>query len=166
MAVDYGMSIGFESSQLIQALLITQFVGFPAAIAFGKIGQKFGPKTGIYIALVIYTSVTVYAYFMTKALDFYVLAVCIGLVQGGIQSLSRSLFAELIPQQQATEYFGFFNMAGKFAAVLGPFVVGSMNKLTGDPRVSILSLIPFFVIGGTILYFVDIKEGRLAAKEL
>ncbi|MGV6827516.1 MAG: MFS transporter [bacterium] len=151
MAVDYGMSVGFESSDLLTALLVTQFVGFPAALVFGQIGKKLGPKTGIRIALVIYILVVFWAYRMEATWEFYGLAVAIGLVQGGIQSLSRSLYARLIPTERAGAFFGFYNMLGKFAAVLGPVLVGSVSVMTGDPRAGILSVLVLFVAGALVL---------------
>lgn len=166
MAVDYGMSLGFDPNSLIVALLITQFVGFPAAIAFGKIGEKLGTKTGIFIAIGVYIGVTVWGYFMHRVAEFYALAIAIGLVQGGIQSLSRSYYARIIPNNKAAEFFGFYNMLGKFAAVLGPILMGVVSVATGSPRISILSIITLFVAGGAVLYFVDEGEGHRMAAEL
>jgi len=162
MSVDYGKSLGFDSSSLITALLITQFVGFPAAIAFGKIGEWLGARTGIFIALAVYLAVTVYGYFMDNVKEFYVLAVVIGLVQGGVQSLSRALYARLIPRDKAAEFFGFYNMLGKFAAVIGPFLMGQVGSLTGNPRLAILAIIPLFIGGGLVLAFV--RAGETPAK--
>jgi len=166
MAVDYGLSLGFKTNDLILALLITQFVGFPATLVFGVIGQKIGAKNGIYLALLIYIGATIWAFFMTKTYEFYALAIIIGLAQGGIQALSRSLFSSIIPANQSAEFFGFYNMLGKFAAVLGPIVMGTVGLLTKSPRLSILSLVIFFIIGGTFLFFVDEKEGKKLAGEL
>ena len=166
MAVDYGLSLGFKTNDLILALLITQFVGFPATLAFGVLGQKLGAKKGIYLALIIYTGATIWAYFMTQTYEFYALAIIIGLAQGGIQALSRSLYSNIIPSNQSAEFFGFYNMLGKFAAVLGPIVMGTVGLLTKSPRLSILSLVIFFIIGGIFLFFVDEKEGKLLANEL
>ncbi len=156
MAVDYGKAIGFETSALITALLITQFVGFPAALAFGKIGEKLGAKTGILIALVVYIATCVWGYGMTDVKEFYGLAIVIGLVQGGVQSLSRSLYARLIPVDKAAEFFGFYNMLGKFAAIIGPILMGSVALWTGNPRYGILAIIPLFVVGGFLLVLVKI----------
>ncbi len=155
MSVDYGMSIGLETDNLIMAIMITQFVGFPAAIAFGFIGNKLGPKTGILIAISVYIVVTIYSVSMTTSQEFYIMAITIGLVQGGIQSLSRSLFARIIPADKSAEFFGFYNMMGKFAAVLGPILVGGVAVITSNSRYAMLSLITLFVLGGVILYFVD-----------
>lgn len=151
MAVDYGKALGFESKALIQALLITQFVGFPAAIAFGWLGSKIGPRNGIFIGIAAYCLITLWAYRMTDSWEFYGLAIAVGLVQGGIQSLSRAYFAHLIPKGESAEFFGFYNMLGKFAAVLGPLMVGWVSLLTGDPRLGLLSLLALFVAGGLIL---------------
>jgi len=159
MAVDYGKSLGFPSSSLITALLITQFVGFPAAIVFGKLGERFGARTGIFIALGVYLCVTIYGYFMDNAKEFYVLAVVIGLVQGGVQSLSRSFYARLIPQDKAAEFFGFYNMLGKFAAILGPAIMAVAGMISGNPRVAILAIIPLFIIGGVLLAMVKPTGG-------
>lgn len=166
MAVDYGLSLGFSAKSLLLALLITQFVGFPAAIVFGWIGEHIGPKTGIYIGIAVYFGVTVWAYFMNSDGEFYVMAVAIGLVQGGIQSLSRSLFARIIPRDKSAEYFGFYNMLGKFAAVMGPFLMGVTSLITGKPRSSILALGVLFAIGAGLLTRVRESEGADLARQL
>ena len=166
MAVDYGMSLGFDSDSLIVALLITQFVGFPSALAFGWIGGRIGTKKAILIGLSVYAVVTVWATFMNSVIEFYGLAVVIGLVQGGVQSLSRSLYSRIIPPDQAAEFFGFYNMLGKFAAIIGPLLMGGLSILTGSPRISILSIIVLFVSGGILLCFVDEKKGVHLAREI
>lgn len=166
MAVDFGLSIGLDSNDLIKALLLTQFIGFPATLVYGKIGDQFGPKSGIYISLCVYIMVCIGAYFMKSPLHFYFLACTIGLVQGGIQSLSRSLFTELIPKDMSSEFFGFYNMLGKFASVLGPFLMGSIALLTKNSRFSMFGLIVLFVLGGILLSFVDIKEGKKFKEQL
>lgn len=166
MAVDYGLSLGFDANSLIVALLITQFVGFPSAIAFGKIGEKYGPKTGIFIGIFIYIAVTIWAFFMTDVREFYALAVSIGLVQGGVQSLSRSFYTRIIPKNKSAEFFGFYNMLGKFAAVIGPILMGWVGVITGNPRIGILSIIVLFISGGILLFFVNEEEGIRMAKAL
>lgn len=166
MAVDYGMAIGFDYNSLIVALLITQFIGFPSAIAFGKIGEKLGPKTGIFIGIFVYIAVSVWAYFMTHVTEFYVLAVSIGLVQGGVQALSRSFFTRIIPANKSAEFFGFYNMLGKFAAVIGPILMGWAGVIFGDPRMGVLTIIVLFVSGAVLLFFVNEQEGIRMAKEL
>ena len=155
MAVDYGLSLGFPQQSLIAALLIVQFVGFPAALAFGWIGQRIGARAGIFIAIGIYAAATVAAYRMREITHFYLLAGTIGLVQGGIQSLSRSYYASLVPEGKQGEFFGFYNMMGKFAAVLGPTIVGITALLTGDTRVGMLSILVLFVGGAALLTRVD-----------
>jgi UMF1 family MFS transporter len=155
MAVDYGRALGFGTNGLIVALLITQFVGFPAAIAFGRIGRRLGAKSGILIGIAVYVFVTIWAFFMDAAWEFYALAVTIGLVQGGVQALSRSMYARLIPPDKSAEFFGFYNMLGKFAAVVGPTLMGWVGVVTGNPRMAILSIVVLFVSGATILTFVD-----------
>ena len=166
MAVDYGLAIGFKAEGLVLALLITQFVGFPSAIAFGKIGEKFGPKTGIFIGIGVYILITFWAYFMSREIEFYLLAVGIGLVQGGVQSLSRSLYARIIPKNKSAEFFGFYNMLGKFAAVIGPILMGWVGVASGNSRVGILSLIVLFVAGIFFLSRVNVEEGIRMASEL
>jgi UMF1 family MFS transporter len=165
MAMDYGMAIGFDEKKLIVALLITQFVGLPATIAFGYLGARFGAKAGIYIGLAAYIGATLWGYAMQHVWEFYALAVVIGLVQGGVQSLSRSLFALIMPAAQAGEFFGFYNMLGKFAVVIGPLLVGSAALATGSSRAAILVILALFIAGGALLYFVDEREGARLARE-
>ena len=166
MAADYGKRIGFDQNDLFMAFLITQFVGFPAAIFYGKLGEKLGAKSALLIAIVIYIAVTIYGYFMNEVRDFYVLAIIVGLVMGGIQSLSRAFFARIIPRNKAAEFFGFYNMIGKLAAVLGPLLMAIVSHFTSSPRLSILSIIILFVAGGILLLTVDEKEGIRMAREL
>jgi len=163
MAVDYGLSLGFDQSHLIKALLLTQFVAFPAALAFGWLGGKIGARKGIFIALAVYLAATCYAYFLEEARDFYVLAFVVGLVQGGIQSLSRSYYGRLVPEGKSSEFFGFYNMMGKASAILGPALVGIVAATTGDSRLSILSIVLLFVAGGTLLVVAARSERRTAA---
>ncbi|MGH8447030.1 MAG: MFS transporter, partial [Solimonas sp.] len=151
MAVDYGIKLGFEPGALIKALLLVQFIGFPAAVAYGWLADRFGTKRMIYVALLVYSGVTVGSYWLESETDFYILAAAIGCVQGGIQSLSRSYYARLIPAEQSGQFFGFYNMLGKFAAVLGPIVVGQTALMVDNQRLPILTLLPFFVIGGWLL---------------
>jgi UMF1 family MFS transporter len=166
MAIDYGMSIGLDSNRLIVALLVVQFVGFPAAIVFGKMGQKLGPKTGIYIGIAAYILITAWAYYLDSEIEFFGMAVAIGLVQGGIQSLSRSFYTRIIPKGQSAEFFGFYNMVGKFAAVLGPFLVGWIALATGDSRKGIFSITALLILGGVFFFFVDEGKGREMARKL
>lgn len=151
MGMDYGLSLGFPAGTLILSLLLIQFVGFPASLAFGKIGSRFGAKTGIYIAIVVYAGICVWGYLLTRPVEFYALAVAIGLVQGGINSLSRSFYSRLIPADQSAQFFGYYNTIGRFSAVLGPALMGTVSLATGNPRLSMLALIVFFVVGAMFL---------------
>jgi UMF1 family MFS transporter len=155
MAVDYGMALGFKPQHLIGALLLVQFIGFPAAIGFGFLANKWGARRGIFICLWVYGFITVLAFLMKESWHFYALASVIGLVQGGVQALSRSIFARMIPPHEAGEFFGFFNLLGKFSAIVGPLLVGTVSLLTGEPRWSILVLLLLFVSGGWLLKRVD-----------
>ncbi|MFQ5709652.1 MAG: MFS transporter [bacterium] len=159
MAVDYGKSIGFATKDLITAIVIVQFVGFPSAIAFGRLGEKIGPKRAIYLAIAVYMGVVAWAVVMTEKYEFYGLAVAIGLVQGGIQALSRSFYARLIPLEQAAEFYGFYNLLGKFAVILGPVLIGLTGLVSGNPRAGIASIALLFLAGGILLYFVDERKG-------
>jgi UMF1 family MFS transporter len=182
MAVDYGMSLGFAVNDLLLALLVTQFVGFPAALVFGRLGQRLGPRKGIYIAIGVYAAATFWGISMTRKEEFYVLAVTIGLVQGGIQALSRSYYTRLIPADKPAEFFGFYNMLGKFAAIIGPVLVGGVGLLMrrilmpANPtaeqvaavgalaaRWSMASVLILFATGAILLYFVDEEKGRAQA---
>jgi UMF1 family MFS transporter len=158
MAVDYGLAIGLDGSDLLLALLLTQFIGFPAALGFGYMGERIGAKPAILFAIVVYLGVTIFAYRMKTVEEFYALAIVIGLVQGGIQSLSRSLYARIIPKSQSAEFFGFYNMLGKFAAVLGPLIIGIIAAMSGSSRLAMLSVSLLFISGGILLYFVDEKK--------
>jgi UMF1 family MFS transporter len=179
MAVDYGMALGFASNDLILALLITQFVGFPSALVFGKLGQKWSVRKSIYLAIAIYIGVTIWGTMMTQKHEFYILAIVIGLVQGGIQALSRSYYSRLIPKNKAAEYYGFYNMLGKFAAILGPLLIGVVGLVTrrilmpDSPtpeqvlavgrmasRWGIGSILILFFIGAFLFYFVDEEKGK------
>jgi len=151
LAVDYGIRLGFESSQLVLALLLVQFVAFPSALFFGWAARYVGVKRGILIALSVYMLTTVWASMISQVWEFFGLAIVIGLVQGGVQSLSRSLYARIIPADKTGEFFGFYNMLGKFASVLGPVLVGVVALLSHNPRLSILAILPLFLIGAGVL---------------
>ena len=161
MAVDYGLSIGLDYRDLIIALLITQFVGFPSAILFGVVGRRIGAIRCIFFSIGVYFLVSIFAAFIRNRSDFYALAIIIGLVQGGIQALSRAYYSRMIPSGKSAEYFGFYNMVGKFAVVMGPFFIGIVGLLarsagfSGDisSRISISSISILFIIGAVILYY-------------
>lgn len=154
MAVNYGQRLGFEDKDLVMALLITNFIGFPATFVYGLVGHRFGPKSGIYFALLVYISMSFWAIFMTDIKQFYVMAIIIGMVQGGVQGLSRSLYASLIPAQQPGEFFGFYNMVTKLAHVLGPAMVAIAATLSDDPKWVLLALTPLFLAGAFLLTIV------------
>lgn len=158
MAVDYGTSLGFPSESLIVALLITQFVAFPAALAYNIFGRKIGQKKAILAAISAYAVISCIGFFMTNVIQFYVLACMIGLFQGGIQALSRSYFTRFVPSGMEAQFFGFYNMLGKFAAIIGPMLVGVVTLLTGSHRAGILSLVILFLVGGILLHRVDEDE--------
>ncbi len=158
MAVDFGLALGFESNDLIKALLITQFIGFPSAYLFGSLSKKFSSRNLIMIGLGIYFVTIIGASQMSQAWHFYGLAFIIGLCQGGVQALSRALFAHLIPVEKSGEYFGFFNMLGKFASVLGPILVALFARFTQDSRQTILSLLILIFVGGYFLMKVKIAK--------
>jgi MFS transporter, UMF1 family len=183
MAVDYGLSLGFASNDLILALLITQFVGFPSALIFGRLGERWDARRAILLAIGIYMFITVWGVLMTRKPEFYALAIWIGTVQGGIQALSRSYYSRLIPVSQAGEFYGFYNMLGKFAAILGPALIGLVGlavkwrlmPLAPTPvqvkaveqaasRWSIGSLLILFLVGGALLCFVDKEKGGREAE--
>jgi len=163
MAVDFGLSIGLPSNSLIVALLIVQFVGFPAALMFGRIGERWGALQGIWLALGVYALVTIFATMLTVEWHFYLLAAAIGLVQGGVQALSRSLFSQLIPQDRSAEFFGIYNIMGKSAAILGPLLVGITASVTDNPRMGMLSILLLFVIGAFLLRRVEAPKSSPAS---
>lgn len=151
MAVDYGMSLGFEPGDLIKALLIVQFLGFPSALVFGSLAGRWGVKNCLYLCIGIYCLVTLGSAFMTESVHFYGLACGIAVAQGAIQALSRSHFATLIPPEQSGQYFGFFNLVGKFSAILGPALMGVVALWGGDPRLTILVVLVLFAVGAVLL---------------
>ena len=165
MAVKVGSSMGFEAGDMMTALLMVQFIGFPAALVFNWFASKIGPKNAVLIAIIFYTVGTCFAYFMTTRLHFFLLAGMIGLFQGGIQALSRSLFSRLVPEGKEGEFFGFYNMLGKFSAVIGPILLGTVSLVTGDVRIGLLSIVVLFIAGGLILSRVDFDEGERLASE-
>jgi len=174
MAVDYGLSLGFATADLITALLLVQFVGFPAALLFGRLGQQWGVKRSLFLALGVYMLITIWGAFMRHRWEFYGIALAVALVQGGIQALSRSYFARLIPEGRSAEFFGLYNMLGKFAAIIGPALMGAVGLaarhfLLGQypspetaawvadlaTRASIASVLVLFFIGAVLLYHVE-----------
>lgn len=166
MATIYGAEIGISSNDLIVALLITQFVGIPFTFFFGWLASKITAKRALYITLFTYMIITIVGYFMTSALHFYTLAICVGMVQGGAQSLSRSIFGRMVPANKHAEFFGFYGISSKFAAIIGPFLFAFIGQITGNSRYGILSLIFFFIAGMIILRYVDIDKGIKEAERV
>lgn len=162
MATAYGDEIGIGTMDLVGALLMTQIVGIPLTLAFGKLAGRLSAKRAILLGLIIYIMITVGGYFMTRAIHFWILAFFVGLVQGGTQGLSRSLYASMVPKVKSAEFFSFYNISGKFAGVMGPAIFGLTGQLARTSRLGILSLIFFFLVGGILLLKVDVEEGRAA----
>lgn len=157
MATSFGADLGISTTNLLIILLATQFIAFPFAILYGKLAEKFPGKTMLYVGIIIYTFICIYAYFLDSTLDFWVLAMLVGTSQGGIQALSRSYFGKMVPKENSNEFFGFYNIFGKFAAIMGPFLVGIVTQLTGRTNNGVLSIILLFIIGGVILVKVPSK---------
>ena len=165
MAVDYGVTLKFPDSALITALLMVQFISFPCALLFSLLAKKIGVKQSVLVGIIGYGIITFLAYFMREMWHLYTLAALVGLFQGGIQALSRSLYTRIIPAEKAAEFFGFYNMLGKMAAVIGPAMMGTITLLTGNIRYGILSILALFILGGFFLLKVNIEEGSRMARE-
>lgn len=151
MATSYGTDLGISMVSLLLILLLTQFVAFPFTIIYGKLSEKFGTKKLLNVGIITYICICVYAYFLKTTLDFWILAMAVGSAQGGIQAISRSYFAKIVPKENSNEFFGFYNIFGKFAAIMGPFLVGLVTQLTGQSNKGIISLIILFVLGYILL---------------
>lgn len=164
MATIYGTEIGLGTSHLIAALVITQFVGIPFTLLFGKIAERFGSKLSLYISLAIYVLVVVFGYLMTETWQFYALAFIVGMVQGGSQSIARSIYSRLVPADRPAEFFGFLSVSSKFSAIAGPFVFSVVGLATGSSRLGILALVVFFIVGIALLAKVDLRKGETEAK--
>lgn len=165
MAVDYGTSLGFPASSLITALLMVQFVGFPATLAYNWFASKIGIKKAVYVAICGYIVITIFGVFVRELWHFYAIAIFIACFQGGIQALSRSMYSRIIPSNKAAEFYGFYNMLGKFAAIIGPPLMGYVGLVTGNPRLGILAITVLFIGGAYILTKVDLDEGEKMAQE-
>jgi UMF1 family MFS transporter len=164
MATAYGTEIGIGQSALIGAILVVQFVGIPCSFLFGMVAGRVGAKRALFVGLLAYTAISVLGYYMRTATHFYVLAGLVGMVQGGTQALSRSLFASMIPPHKSGEFFGFFSIFEKFAGIFGPLIFAGTIAATGSSRNAILSVIGFFAVGAAILATVDVAEGQRAAR--
>ncbi|GAP22890.1 MFS transporter [Leptolinea tardivitalis] len=166
MATIYGAEIGIGQTTLIGTLLMVQFVAIPFAFLFGWLAKKIGTKKSIYLSLLIYTLIAIFGYFMQQEWHFWALGFAVATVQGGSQALSRSLFGRMMPKSKSAEFFGFFSVSEKFAGIAGPFVFGVVGQLVGHSRLSIVSLIIFFIIGAILLSRVNVEEGiAIAEKE-
>ena len=165
MATAYGTEIGIGQSALIAAVLMVQFVGVPFAFVFGALASRIGAKRSVFIGLLAYTIITVIGYFMKTATHFFILAALVGMVQGGTQALSRSLFATMIPAHKSGEFFGFYSVFEKFSNIFGPLLFTITIAVTGSSRNAILSVIAFFAVGAAVLAFVDVDKGQNAARE-
>lgn len=165
MAAVYADEIKIDANAIMVAFVITQFVGVPCAIGFGMMAKKIGAKRSIYIGLAVYIAITVFGYFMKTSAHFYMLAITVGLVQGGTQALSRSLFSTMVPRSKSTEFFGFFSTGSKFAGIIGPWIFGMIGHAAGSSRPAIVSVAVFFLIGGFILTRVKVAEGQRVAEE-
>jgi UMF1 family MFS transporter len=164
MATIYGTEIGLDQSAMITALLITQFTGVPFAFLFGHLASRVGPKRAVFGGLAVYAGITVLGYFMHTTTHFFILAILVGMVQGGTQALSRSMFASMIPRHKASEFFAFFGVFERYAGVLGPLIFAAMVSGTGSSRNAILAVVSFFIVGGLLLSRVDVDAGRRAAR--
>lgn len=166
MAVDYGLSLGFRQQDLILALLMTQFIGFPSALLFGRLAGRLGTKRSILLGIGVYLFVSVWGAFISSRLEFFIMAGIIGTVQGGVQALSRSFFANLIPREKSAQYFGFYNMIGKFSTIIGPLLIAGTALLSRrlgaghglSSRLSIVSIVVLFLAGGSVLAFLKENE--------
>ncbi len=164
MATIYGEEVGIDQGQMIAALILVQFVGIPFTFAFGQFASRVSAKTGIYVCLVVYTAISTLGFFMNASWQFWALAVMVAMVQGGIQGLSRSIYASMIPVGRSTEFFGFYSVSSKFAGIAGPLVFAIVGQAMETSRYGILSLVVFFVLGGLLLTRVDISAGRAQAR--
>ena len=161
MSTSYGTDLGIDSTQLVLALLVTQFVAFPSAIAYGRLAGRFGTKRMLLIAVFAYFCITLFAaFFLRSAAEFWVLAVCVGLFQGGIQALSRSEFGKLIPKEHANEYYGFFDIFGKYATIMGTLLVSVFTQLTGSSSYGVLSVAVLFIAGFVLLWKMPEGDAR------
>ncbi len=162
MSTSYGTDLGIDSTQLVLALLVTQFVAFPSAIAYGNLAKRFGTKRMLMVGVFAYFCIVLFAaFFLKSAFEFWILAICVGLFQGGIQALSRSEYGKLIPKERANEYYGFFDIFGKYAAIVGTFLVSFFTQVTGSSSLGVLSIAVLFVVGFLCLRAMPAKEHRI-----
>jgi MFS transporter, UMF1 family len=164
MSSIYGAEVGVDQNAQITAFVLVQFVGVPCSFLFGAFAARIGAKTAIFFALAVYVSISLLGYFMTAAWQFFALAILVGMVQGGSQALSRSLFARMTPRDRSSEYFSFFAVFEKFAGIFGPALFAASVGLFQSSRAAVLSVILFFVAGAIVLSFVDVEAGEAAAQ--
>ncbi len=164
MAVMFGTEIGIGQEHLIGAILAVQLIGVPFTILFGKLAVKMTVKRAIYLGLIVYTFISIGGYFMQSALHFWILAIAVGMVQGGTQALSRSLFGLMTPKKKSAEFFGFFDVSQKFSGILGPALFAIIAQLSGSSRLSIITLIIFFIGGMYMLEKIRLEEGIQVAR--
>ncbi len=154
MSTSYGTDLGIGATDLLIILFFTQVVAAPFALLYGRLSERFSGKIMLYAGILVYIFVCIYAFFMDSVLDFWIMAMLVATSQGGIQALSRSYFAKLVPKENANEFFGFYNIFGKFASIMGPLLLGLTTQLTGKSTYGVFSLIVLFIIGGIVLKFV------------
>lgn len=161
MSTSYGTDLGIDSTQLVLALLVTQFVAFPSAIAYGRLAKRFGTRHMLMVGAFAYFCIVMFAaFFLKSATEFWILAICVGLFQGGIQALSRSEYGKLIPKNKSNEYYGFFDIFGKYAAVMGTFLVSVFTQITGNASFGVLSIAVLFIVGFCFLCAMPKKSDR------
>jgi UMF1 family MFS transporter len=160
MSAIFGAQVGIDRKSLVMALLTTQFIGIPFSLLFGRIAKKVGSKKSLYGALSWYLLIAVGAYWMKTSLHFWILAISVGMVQGGAQAISRSIYASMLPPERSAEFFGFYDISSKFAGIAGPAAFGIITQLTGSPRLAVLAIGSTFIIGLFLLSFVDVDRGR------
>ena len=158
LAATFALNLGLDSSSVIIALLMVQFIAFPSTLMWAYVGEKYSDKFVINFSILIYILIIIYTLFLSNAMEFYILAAMVGFVQGGIQGSSRGLFAKLIPHDKAGEFFGLFNTFGKAGAFMGPALVGLFLALFDNVRISLLPILVLFVLGLIVLYFVKTDE--------
>jgi UMF1 family MFS transporter len=166
MATIFGDEIGIDRGALIGSIVVVQFVGIPFAFLFGGLAGKIGAKRSILLGLAVYAGISIFAYFLTTATQFLILAVLVAMVQGGTQALSRSLYGSMIPRNESGEFFGLFAVFEKFAGIFGPAIFALVVALTASSRNAVFALVGFFVVGAVLLLLVDVDEGRRVAREV
>jgi UMF1 family MFS transporter len=154
MSSSYGLDVGLNANSLLVVFLVIQIVAFPFALIYGKLAQKFSTKSLIFFAIFVYIFITIFAFFLENIVQFWILAMLVASSQGGIQALSRSLFGRMIPKEKSAEFFGFYNIFGKFSAILGPFLVGVFTQIGKSSRWGVASLLILFIVGAVLFAFV------------